>query len=298
MKSNHFKLAKDFYLQQFHISTKSNHFYGISTLKNNSISFENGILTNALIEGNTFIADEMNISSQEVMKSIEPTLEYIFEEPFYIPGKNKPISIDSKFFFIACQNEIGTAGRNPIPKSIISKFKIIRYPNPNINDLSEICLEIFNKIRKKINKNPIYDDELNDMENQVKKLGEFLIKINDIPQNVINSWSLRDVIKVITRVCEQIENKKIFCQKNEMKIPYNILFYILSPINEENLNFGNDKSIKNKIVNIIVETFFNENERENKKRDLLNVFEEIPKIEKQNDGNEYLMKKDFGISLF
>ncbi len=59
------------------------------------------------------------------------------------------------------------------------------------------------------------------------------------------------------------------------------MIYSKNSINKwRKFKFWKWESIKNKIINIIFETFLNENERENKNRDLLNVFEEISKKEK------------------
>jgi len=74
------KLSKDFYMHSFHSNTKPSHFYGNITMKNNDIEFINGSLLNAMEEGTTFIADEMNLSPKIIMKSIVPSLDWNFNK--------------------------------------------------------------------------------------------------------------------------------------------------------------------------------------------------------------------------
>jgi len=52
------------------------------------------------------------------MKSITPVLEQIFNQDMIIPEIEEITSIDSNFFFIICQNDVGTFGRNELPDKI------------------------------------------------------------------------------------------------------------------------------------------------------------------------------------
>ena len=79
------KFSKDFYMHSFHSNTKPSHFYGNITMKNNEIEFINGSLLNAMEKGTTFIADEMNLSPDIVMKSLVPALELNYNNDIYIP---------------------------------------------------------------------------------------------------------------------------------------------------------------------------------------------------------------------
>ena len=89
-------------MHSFHSNTKPNHFYGNITIKNNDIEFINGTLLNAMEEGTTFIADEMNLSPKIVMKSLVPSFDLNFNYKIFIPGINKKIKINPNYFFIAC----------------------------------------------------------------------------------------------------------------------------------------------------------------------------------------------------
>ena len=131
------KLSKDFYMHSFHSNTKPNHFYGNITIKNNDIEFINGTLLNAMEEGTTFIADEMNLSPKIVMKSLVPSFDLNFNYKIFIPGINKKIKINPNYFFIACQNDFTTTGRNSLPKLLAKKLKCIPYPEPPMKDITK-----------------------------------------------------------------------------------------------------------------------------------------------------------------
>jgi len=121
------KLSEDFYMHSFHSNTKPSHFYGNITMKNNKIEFINGSLINAMEKGTTFIADEMNLAPEIVMKSLVPALELNLNSKIYIPGIKKKIQINQKFFFISCQNDFTTTGRNSLPKLLAKKLKFITF---------------------------------------------------------------------------------------------------------------------------------------------------------------------------
>ena len=106
-------LSKDFYMHSFHSNTKSSHFYGNIIIKNNEIEFINGSLLNAMEDGTTFIADEMNLSPKIVMKSIVPSLDWNFNCKIYIPGINKKIRIT-----LLCVSISPIFSRNPLIKEL------------------------------------------------------------------------------------------------------------------------------------------------------------------------------------
>ena len=78
-------------MHTFHSGTKPNHFYGTTSLEEGKVKYINGTLTNSLIQGSIFIADELNLSTTTTMESLSPALELYFNEPIYFPGINKSI---------------------------------------------------------------------------------------------------------------------------------------------------------------------------------------------------------------
>ncbi len=109
-----------FYIHTHHSSTKPNDFYGTTTISDSEVIFKEGSLSLSISEGNVYIAEEFNISSELNMKSISPVLEQIFNQDLIIPGIEGTTSIDPNFFFIICQNDVGTFGRNEFPDKILN----------------------------------------------------------------------------------------------------------------------------------------------------------------------------------
>ena len=138
-----------FYIHTHHSSTKPNDFYGTTTISDSEIIFQEGSLTLAITEGCVYIADEFNISSELNMKSVTPVLEQIFNQDLIIPGIEGNTSIDPNFFFIICQNDVGTLGRNELPDKIKLKLRKIIYPEQSKEEIESICSSINNSLYEK-----------------------------------------------------------------------------------------------------------------------------------------------------
>ena len=77
------KYSPSFQMHTFHNGTKANDFFGTTTIKEGGeIAFTNGTLTTAMKDGYIFIADEMNVSPIQTMKSLAPTLNKPLENVF------------------------------------------------------------------------------------------------------------------------------------------------------------------------------------------------------------------------
>ena len=217
---------KKFYIQTFHSSTYPNDLYGSSTIINNQIKFNTGPLTRALIEGKYYIADELNISPMSTILSIVPILDLIFDSKLYIPGMvsyDKEFRINSSFFLIICQNNVGIIGRSELPLNLMRKIRKINYPELEDTDIQKICNDI--------------DEFLSVNENNVKigreeseKIGKCMIEINK--EKIFQEpWSLRDVSKIIKRLQYQKKQKNIF---QNFQLQHNLLFYALSRYTDKN----------------------------------------------------------------
>ena len=119
-----------------------------------------------------FIADELNLSSISNMNALAPALEMNLNHSIFFPGIENPIEIHPNFFFVVCQNEVVTIGRNTLPQNIIRRFKEIFYPRQEIKDISQISKEINCSLYKN------GEDKIID-EQTAEKLGEFMIKLNE-----------------------------------------------------------------------------------------------------------------------
>ena len=140
-------------------------------LKEGKIFYKNGALTNSLKNGYIFIADELNLSSESNIKALSPALEINVNNYIYFPGIENPIIIHPGFFFVACQNEPGTIGRNYLPHNVIKRLKEIFYPPYEVEDIVKICEDIGKDI---------YNEEFDDL-NKINagRLGKFMIKLNE-----------------------------------------------------------------------------------------------------------------------
>ena len=178
-----------FRMYTFNEGTKPHDFYGSPTLNKGKIKFNYGALSHAIKDGSVFIADEFNLTSIQTMRSILPVLEHNFNKRNRIPGVEGPIIFNDKFFFIICQNESITRGRNLIPKEIENRLRTIFYPPAEINDIKEIC----KNINKDINESLNVDLNSRLSEDDAKKCGEYMMKLNNLNQRILSHWSLRDI---------------------------------------------------------------------------------------------------------
>ncbi|KAH0800171.1 Dynein heavy chain, cytoplasmic [Histomonas meleagridis] len=168
-----------FQMHSFHSGTKPNHFYGTPTIKNGKVYFHNGTLTNSMKDGLTFIADEMNLSTASCMKTLAPALEPCLGGTIFIPGVGESIHVNDNFFFIACQNELGTIGRNAIPDSISSRFRYFNYPEQTEEDISKICVDI----AKNCYKGGVQMTIIN--ETNAEQIGKYMIELNKLENRIL-----------------------------------------------------------------------------------------------------------------
>ncbi|KAK8895427.1 hypothetical protein M9Y10_023891 [Tritrichomonas musculus] len=236
---------KGYQKHSFHAGTKPKHFYATTTIQDKKISLKYGSLTTAMIKGQVFIADEMNLSSLTNMKSLAPALEPCIGKDVFIPGIGETISIDPDFFFIACQNELGTLGRNAIPTSIASRFRYFDYPELKDDEIAELCVSKRFVLYDKKDREDLYNKE--NFIKDSRNLGRFMITLNNLKQRVIPKWSFRDITKIFLRICQQdaFPNK----YKN-ITFYHHVLFYTMSVANEED-----SKVILEKICDLIHEKF-------------------------------------------
>jgi len=112
----HFEID-NYKIFSFNNETVPNDFYGSLTLdENKNIIFYNGVLSDSILlrrskinetiieNRNIFIADELNLASEETMNSLGPTLEENFKYKIYFTGLNIREKRINKFLFISCQN--------------------------------------------------------------------------------------------------------------------------------------------------------------------------------------------------
>ena len=230
----------DFEMHSFHEGTKPSHYYGNSKLKEGKTYYKNGALTNSLINGYMFIADNLNLSSISNMNALAPALEMNLNISINFPGIEKPILIHPNFFFVVCQNEAETKGRNALPSNIIRRFKEIFYPSLEVVDAVKICKEINNYLHRPGEKKIISDE-------QAGRLGKYMIKLNSNNFGEISQWSLRDIKKIFQRQIQQSEIPGLF---KRITLCHNILFYTMGSVSKKDI-----PNVKEKVIKIIRDVF-------------------------------------------
>ena len=268
------KNTTPFYMNTFNEHTRPNDYYGVASLRDDKLIFRDGNLTKCLKQGNIFIADEFNISSEDCMKCVAPSLELNYCENMYIPGVEGKIKIDPDFFFIICQNTKDTFGRKDLPEIIKNKVKIIFYPERIQKEIEDICVDMYNYI---------FPDKIKNFENDVRLCGKLMMKINEIP--ILTPWSLRDIYKLLRRLYKQFNNKDKY--KN-LGLKENILFYITSSIHESLIE--EQLSV---IIRLIKEVFKLSDEEE---KNLILLYKLKPIIT-NIEGNIFLKKNSIEINL-
>ena len=268
--------VEPFRMYTFNESTKSHDFYGSPTLFKGKIKFRLGALGRSIKDGSVFIADEFNLTSIQTMKSVLPVLEPNFNKKIRIPGIDGPILFNENFFFIICQNDSNTLGRNLIPKELEYKLRTIYYPPAEIEDIKEICKNINDDINNSQNVNDKLPDD------DAKKCGEYMMELNKLNQRILSPWSLRDIHKLFYRIANM--RKKLNKFKN-IGVIENILFYTMSSLIKEN-----EDRILDDIIELIYKIFYKNNEMisESKKENLKKLYTSQTnlKIEIHNVENE------------
>ena len=263
-----------FYMHTFNQFTRPSDYYGVSSMQDGKLIFRKGTLTKSMEQGNVFIGDEFNISSEDCMKAITPCLELKYDKNIIIPGIENEIKINPNFFFILCQNTRETFGRKELPEKIKVKIKIINYPDRIQEEIEKICVSIYKKKFKNKDNNTFSRDS-------AKKCGTLMMRINK--EETLNNWSLRDISKLFNRLYKQV-----ICSSNfkNIGIEENILFYILSSTNE---------SLVEERLNLICKLLSDIFDKSQLNEELKELYNAIPKL--RHDNNKIYIKKG-KISLY
>ena len=232
------KLEGNYKKYAFNSATNPSDIYGAESLIDGEVKLIDGPLTESALKGQTFIADEMNLSSNNTMMSLIPIFNTIRNRPIYFPGLQTPIKINPNFWFGAFQNFEGTAGRNATPHELTLKLIRLEYPKAEVEDIQLICIRIRNSIYKRMNPN-ITDDH-------IYQLAQFMLELNKKRENgnlaSAEAWSIRNLENIINRMAEQqkhqsnnFDNEKSssFIQYENCSLYINVLFYVMSFIDFE-----------------------------------------------------------------
>lgn len=136
-------------LYSFHMETQLSDLYGIFNFEAGKAVIQDGPLVKTMENGQVFIADEFNLEEEAVLQTITIALEPADEKSmFLVSYTGKKIERKKSFFFIACQNDLSTAGRKKLPQIIQKRLRTFEYPSPMIKDLQKSIKEMirFKKI--------------------------------------------------------------------------------------------------------------------------------------------------------
>ena len=277
----------------FNSSTNPSDIYGAETLVDGEVKLIDGPLTESALKGQSFIADEMNLSSNSTMMSLIPIFNTIHNRPIYFPGLQTPIKINPNFWFGAFQNYEGTSGRNATPHELALKLIRLDYPKVQKEDIKNICLNIRNSIYKikDLPNSNISDDE-------ILELADFMIKLNqkreDGNLSSAEAWSIRNLENLINRMAEQEKCKTNisykYIQYENCELYMNVLFYVLSYIDFESINESFDQ-----ILDLIKDCF---QLTPAKEKELRETYFSNPEISYDNSTKFYYLRKNKSIIKF
>ena len=110
--------SNSFFIQSFHSETKVDDIYGTYTIKDGDFIINNGPLWQSMENGNIYIADELNLAEESLLKTMSLVFEREYKSDCILPGIGEEFRMNQNFFFIGCQNQIGLLGRNSLPDQI------------------------------------------------------------------------------------------------------------------------------------------------------------------------------------
>ena len=105
----------------------------------------------------------------QTMKSMITAIEPKCGNSIYFPNVEQTITSSKIYEFI--EKFLGTTGRNSVPDSIISRFRIFNYPEQSKELFQKICIEIRKSLYKKGEKSMIFKD------NDAKNVASFMFFI-------------------------------------------------------------------------------------------------------------------------
>ena len=281
------KLDGNYKKYAFNSSTNPSDIYGSEALIDGQIKLIDGPLTECALKGQTFIADEMNLSSTNTMMSLIPIFNNIRNRFIYFPGLQTPVKIDPNFWFGAFQNYEGTSGRNTTPYELALKLVRLDYPMVEIDDIKNICIRIRNSIYENRESN-ISDDEIQQLAYFMKQLQK---QRDDGNLASAEAWSIRNLENIINRMSEQ-QKCKDFLYKNiqyeNCSLYLNVLFYVLSYIDFESIEESFDE-----ILTLIEKSF---QLKTNESEELRKTYYSKPEISFQN--SVFSLKKNNAVIKF
>ncbi|KAI6182875.1 Midasin [Aphelenchoides bicaudatus] len=108
--------------------------------ESNQLVFRDGVLLQAMQQGDWVILDELNLAPTEVLEALNRLLDDNRE--VYVPEKDLVIKAHPQFRLFATQNPIGRyAGRKRLSRAFLNRFVVLNIKQPSNNELVEIVVK-------------------------------------------------------------------------------------------------------------------------------------------------------------
>lgn len=263
-------------LYSFYMETQLSDLYGVFNFEAGKAVIQDGPLVKTMENGQVFIADEFNLAEEAVLQTISIALEPADKNSmFLVIETGKKIERKNSFFFIACQNDLSTAGRKKLPEIIQKRLRTFEYPSHMIKDLQSSIEEIIRFEKIEGSKFELYIDF-------PSRIANFMYNLNEANIPEVGKWSMRNIRKLYRRLKKQQIN---YTSYFNITIEHQIVFYILGCVPG-----GIDEKliVYEKIAQILKKTFDLKDEIYEK---IKNCIENKPSIININN-KKFLIKGD------
>ncbi|OHT01916.1 hypothetical protein TRFO_31156 [Tritrichomonas foetus] len=220
----------------FNGETQLDELFGYYTINEGNFVLHYGPLASSMIDGTTFIADELNLADIQIIQSLSVAIEPSINEDIILPVLSSPIKVKKGFFFIGCMNDATMNGRKALPQNIEKKMLCIEYPNNSNDDLIKLTRSIGSQFH-------ISDPKI------FEYTTKLIERINNDSLFGTRPWSLREVKKLFNRTQFILQpNNNTY---RNFKIIHIIAFMLRA-------SFSDQPKINKKVSEIVCEAF-NEN---------------------------------------
>ncbi|KAF9764267.1 Midasin [Nosema granulosis] len=238
-------IGNDLRTLNMHSGSESSDFLGSFILKDTTISWKNGVLVEAMLKGNSFLIDEINLAEDSVLERLNSLFETRRE--IYITEIEKNIKAHGNFRLFATMNPGNDFGKRELSPALRNRFTEIYYELDN-EEIQEIFKKVLYKrsglkenILEKIYKNVSFGHSLRSYE----AITEFILSISD-RSSIIGIEGDISEEKLVEEALALVNPSK---DKNvEVKLEDNLLQvhpYYVERKNRTKFNFTTETTSKN-----------------------------------------------------